>query len=74
MVDNPNWTQGSAPIGQPMNGAGWNLGERGRGPRSRPAPQARPYFDPRLRAMRLRLAGALAFVLALAGGAIRASM
>jgi hypothetical protein len=34
----------------------------------------RPYFDPRLRAMRLRLAGALLLVLALAGAAMRASM
>ena len=27
MVDDPNWTQGSATVGQPMNGIGWNLGK-----------------------------------------------
>ncbi len=28
MGDDPNWTQGSAAIGQPMNGIGWNLGKQ----------------------------------------------
>jgi len=28
MVDDPNWTQGSAVVGQPANGIGWNLGKR----------------------------------------------
>ena len=27
MIDDPNWTQGSATVGQPMNGIGWNLGK-----------------------------------------------
>ena len=28
MGDDPNWSQGSAAIGQPMNGIGWNLGKQ----------------------------------------------
>jgi quinohemoprotein ethanol dehydrogenase len=28
MIDDPGWTQGSATIGQPMNGIGWNLGKQ----------------------------------------------
>ena len=27
MIDDPSWTQGSATVGQPMNGIGWNLGK-----------------------------------------------
>ena len=27
MGDDPNWTQGSATVGQPMNAIGWNLGK-----------------------------------------------
>jgi quinohemoprotein ethanol dehydrogenase len=28
MIDDPGWTQGSATVGQPMNGIGWNLGKQ----------------------------------------------
>jgi quinohemoprotein ethanol dehydrogenase len=28
MVDDPNWAQGSAAVGQPMNAIGWNLGKQ----------------------------------------------
>ena len=27
MIDDPKWSQGSATVGQPMNGIGWNLGK-----------------------------------------------
>jgi len=36
MVDDPNWTQGSAVIGEPMNGIGWNLGKHLVAPKGKP--------------------------------------
>ena len=36
MVDDPNWTQGSAVVGQYMNGIGWNLGKQFVTPKGKP--------------------------------------
>jgi quinohemoprotein ethanol dehydrogenase len=36
MGDDPNWTQGSSTVGQPMNAIGWNLGKQLAAPNGKP--------------------------------------